>query len=86
MENGGKLQWNLVDLCDLSYSARVVELINYNFPSLGWKITIGLLSTSALAAVTDELLDEVSQLLVLVGLAARQIGDVITGRAQASHK
>ena len=36
--------------------------------------------------VTDKLIDEVSQLLVLVGLAARQIGDIITGRAQASHK
>ena len=36
--------------------------------------------------VTDELLDEVSRLLVLVGLAARQIGDVVTGQAQVSHK
>jgi len=30
--------------------------------------------------VMDELIDEVSRLLVLVGLAARQIGDVVTGR------
>ena len=36
--------------------------------------------------VTNELIDEVSQLLVLVGLAAQQIGDVITEQAQASHK
>ena len=31
-------------------------------------------------------IDKVSQLLVLVGLAAQQIGDVIIGQAQASHK
>jgi len=37
-------------------------------------------------SVTDKFLDKVSQLLVLVGLAAQQIGDVITGQAQASHK
>jgi len=36
--------------------------------------------------VTNELIDEVSQLLVLVGLAAQQIRDVVTGRAQASHE
>ena len=36
--------------------------------------------------VTDELLDEVLQLLVLVGLAAQQVGDIVTGQAQASHK
>jgi len=36
--------------------------------------------------VMDELLDEVSQLLVLVGLAARQIRDVVTGQVQVSHK
>ena len=29
--------------------------------------------------VTDKLINEVSQLLVLVGLAAQQIGDIITG-------
>ena len=50
VENGGKLQWNLVDSCDLPYSARVVELTNYDFPSPGWKIAIGSLSASALVA------------------------------------
>jgi len=34
----------------------------------------------------DKLLDEVLQLLVLVGLAAQQIRDVVTGQVQASHK
>jgi len=29
--------------------------------------------------VTDKLLDKVSRLLVLVGLAAQQIGDIVTG-------
>ena len=33
----------------------------------------------------DKLIDKVSQLLVLVGLAAQQIGDIMTGQAQASH-
>ena len=33
------------------YSAIVVELTNYNFLSLGWKIAISSLSTSALAAL-----------------------------------
>ena len=37
-------------------------------------------------SVTDKFLDKVSQLLVLVGLAAQQIRDVITGQVQASHK
>ena len=37
-------------------------------------------------SVIDKLLDKVSQLLVLVGLAVWQIGDIITGWAQASHK
>ena len=37
-------------------------------------------------AVTNELVEEVSQLLELVGLATQQIGDVITGQAQASHE
>jgi len=37
-------------------------------------------------SVMDELLDEVSQLLVLVGLAAWQIGDVVTGQVQVSHE
>ena len=36
--------------------------------------------------VTDKLINEVLQLLVQVGLAARQIRDIITGQAQASHK
>ena len=33
------------------YSAIVVELTNHDFLSLGWKIAIGSLSTSALAAL-----------------------------------
>ena len=33
------------------YSATVVKLTNYDFPSPGWKIAIGSLSTSALAAL-----------------------------------
>ena len=33
------------------YSATVVELTNYDFPSPGWKIAISSLSTSALAAL-----------------------------------
>ena len=35
----------------LPYSARVVKLTNHDFPSPGWKIAIGSLSTSALAAL-----------------------------------
>jgi len=31
--------------------------------------------------VTDKLINEVLQLLVLVGLAARQIRDIVTGQA-----
>ena len=34
----------------------------------------------------DKLIKEVSQLLELVGLAAQQIGDIVIGQAQASHK
>jgi len=37
-------------------------------------------------SVTNKLIKEVLQLLVLVGLAAQQIRDVVTGQAQASHK
>jgi len=37
-------------------------------------------------SVMDELIKEVSQLLKLVGLAVQQIGDIVTGQAQASHK
>ena len=33
------------------YPATVVKLTNHDFPSLGWKIAIGSLSTSALAAL-----------------------------------
>ena len=33
------------------YSAIVVKLTNYDFLSLGWKIAISSLSTSALAAL-----------------------------------
>ena len=36
--------------------------------------------------VTDKLINKVSQLLVLVGLAVWQIGDIVTGQVQASHK
>ena len=38
-------------VCTAYYSTTVVKLTNHNFPSLGWKITIGSLSTSALAAL-----------------------------------
>jgi len=51
VENGGKLQWNLVDLCDLPYSARMAELTNHDFSCPAWKIIIGSLSASALAAL-----------------------------------
>ena len=37
------------------YSATVVELTNYDFLSLGWKIAISSLSTSALAALEQNL-------------------------------
>ena len=37
------------------YSAALVKLTNYDFPSPGWKIAIGSLSTSALAALTARL-------------------------------
>ena len=33
------------------YSAAPAELTNHDFPSLGWKIAIGSLSTSALATL-----------------------------------
>ena len=36
--------------------------------------------------VTDKLINKVLQLLVLVGLAAWQIGDIVTGQAQVSYK
>ena len=39
--------------CTAYYSATVVKLTNYNFPSPGWKIAIGSLSTSALAALKN---------------------------------
>jgi len=42
-----------VDSYDLSNFAKVVESTNYDFPSLGWKIAIGLLSISALAALKN---------------------------------
>jgi len=51
VENGGKLWWNLVDLCDLPNSTRVAELTNHDFPCLAWKIVIGSLSASTLAAL-----------------------------------
>ena len=37
--------------CTAYYSAAVVELTNHDFPSPGWKIAIGSLSTSASAAL-----------------------------------
>ena len=37
------------------YSAMVVKLTNYDFPSPGWKIAISSLSTSALAALIARL-------------------------------
>ena len=43
--------WTYVTCQILPYSARAVESTNHDFPSLGWKIAIGLLSTSALAAL-----------------------------------
>ena len=36
--------------------------------------------------VTDKLINKILQLLVLVGLTAQQIKDVITGQEQTSHK
>ena len=36
--------------------------------------------------VTDELIDEILRLLVLVGLAAQQVGDIVTGQVQTSHE
>src|SRR6266567_9350786 len=41
--------------CMAYYPATVVELTNYDFLSLGWKIAIGSLSTSALAALKIQL-------------------------------
>ena len=38
--------------CIAYYSAALVELTNHNFLSPGWKIAIGSLSTSTLAALT----------------------------------
>ena len=38
------------------YSAASVELTNHDFPSPGWKIAIGSLSTSALAALKTRLM------------------------------
>ena len=35
---------------------KAVKLTNHNFPSLGWKIAIGLLSISALAALKVRLM------------------------------
>ena len=36
---------------DYCYSTKIVKLTNHDFLSPGWKITIGLLSTSALVAL-----------------------------------
>jgi len=51
VENSGKLQWNLMDSRDLPNSARMAELTNHDFLCPAWKIAIGLLSASALAAL-----------------------------------
>ena len=51
VENGGKLQQNLVDSRNLPNSATVVKSTNYDFLSPGQKIAISSLSTSALAAL-----------------------------------
>jgi len=37
-------------------------------------------------SVTNKLIDEILQLLMLVGIAAQQIGDIVTGQAQVSHE
>jgi len=37
-------------------------------------------------SIINEFINEVSQLLVLVGLAAWQVKDIITGQVQVSHK
>jgi hypothetical protein len=37
--------------CMAYYSATLVKLTNHDFPSPGWKIAIGSLNTSALAAL-----------------------------------
>ena len=47
----GGTWWTHVTCRILPYSATVVELTNHDFPSPGWKIAIGSLSTSALAAL-----------------------------------
>ena len=52
VESYGGTWWTHVTCQILPYSATVVELTNYDFPSPGWKIAIGSLSTSALAALT----------------------------------
>ena len=53
MESYGGTWWTYVTYQILPYSATVVKLTNYNFPSPGWKIAISLLSTSALAALKN---------------------------------
>src|ERR1700727_2110982 len=45
------------------YSAEVVKLTNYNFPSPGWKIAIGSLSTSALAVLKLQLITSLEHYL-----------------------
>ena len=51
VESCGGTWWTHVTCRIPLYSARVVELTNHDFPSPGWKIAIGSLSTSALAAL-----------------------------------
>ena len=51
MESYSGTWWTHVIYQILPYSARVVELTNHDFPSPGWKIAIGSLSTSALATL-----------------------------------
>ena len=50
VENGGTW-WTHVTCRILPYSARVAELTNHDFLCPAWKITIDLLSASALAAL-----------------------------------
>src|SRR6266550_4638314 len=54
----GGTWWTHVTCRILPYSATVVELTNHNFPSPGWKIAIGSLSTSALAALKNLTYDQ----------------------------
>ena len=54
VESYGRTWWTYVT-CEFY---RVVKLTNYDFLSPGWKIAIGSLSTSALAALKDLTCDQ----------------------------